>query len=94
MTAMPSADGDKMDLKQGHHDATRELSGPDEMEAVLGLDSALANYIPDTVAEKKMVRKVDLYMIPMLWWMCVLCYVDRNNIVSTTRRSLRLQDRN
>ncbi|KAF9891253.1 hypothetical protein FE257_004817 [Aspergillus nanangensis] len=45
-----------------------------------GLDLALHNYVPDTIEEKRLVRKVDLWMIPMLWWMCVLCYIDRNNI--------------
>lgn len=44
---------------------------------------AMANYVPGTKKEKLLVRKVDLIMIPMLWWMCVLAYVDRNNIVST-----------
>ncbi|KAL5342924.1 major facilitator superfamily domain-containing protein [Aspergillus crustosus] len=44
------------------------------------LEEAVASYVPDTDAEKRLVRKVDLYMMPTLWLMCVMAYVDRNNI--------------
>lgn len=44
---------------------------------------ALAQYVPESDAEKKLRRKVDLIMLPTLWIMCVLCYIDRNNIVSS-----------
>ncbi|KAK5705938.1 hypothetical protein LTR17_021229 [Elasticomyces elasticus] len=37
-------------------------------------------YVQDLAKEKKLLRKIDFIMIPMLWWMCVLAYVDRNNI--------------
>lgn len=47
------------------------------------LELALANYVPGTDLEKQLVRKVDWYMIPTLWGMCVLCFLNRNNIVST-----------
>ena len=43
---------------------------------------ALKNYVPDTEAEKKLVRKVDLIMIPTVWWMYILAVLDRSNIVS------------
>lgn len=52
---------------------------------------AIQNYTPNTAVEKKMLRKADLYQIPILWLMCVMAYVDRNNIVRShvaTRRSL------
>lgn len=71
-----------VDLKQGQtmlQDMTTTKSYESQENA---LDLALQNYIPDTDAEKKLVRKVDLFMVPMLWWMCILCYLDRNNIVS------------
>ncbi|KAL5333540.1 major facilitator superfamily domain-containing protein [Aspergillus crustosus] len=42
--------------------------------------AALREYTPNTDLEKRMIRKVDLYQLPMLWLMCVLAYVDRNNI--------------
>lgn len=43
---------------------------------------ALRNYVPGTEAEKKLVRKVDLFLMPTLWIMYILNYVDRTNIVS------------
>lgn len=42
---------------------------------------AIQKYTPNTAVEKKMRRKADLYQIPILWLMCVMAYVDRNNIV-------------
>jgi hypothetical protein len=47
-----------------------------------GFQERLRNYVPDTAEEKRLVRKVDMFMVPTLWFMCVLAYVDRNNIVS------------
>ncbi|KAI1781518.1 major facilitator superfamily domain-containing protein [Hypoxylon cercidicola] len=44
------------------------------------IQKALAEYQPGTPEEKKLLRKIDLYMIPCLWFMCILAYVDRNNI--------------
>ncbi|KAI9048381.1 hypothetical protein LZ554_007217 [Drepanopeziza brunnea f. sp. 'monogermtubi'] len=44
------------------------------------LQQAIRNYIPNTDAEKKLVRKIDLHLIPILWIMYVLNYVDRTNI--------------
>lgn len=53
------------------------LSEEDEEMAV-----ELSNYIPDTLEEKRLVRKVDFILLPCLWWMYVLAYLDRGNIVS------------
>lgn len=75
--------------EEAHHDAKQTPSikqvasntpGFDERDEQLEL--ALANYVPGTDLEKKLVRKVDWYMIPTLWAMCVLCFLNRNNIVS------------
>ncbi|KAL2823571.1 major facilitator superfamily domain-containing protein [Aspergillus cavernicola] len=44
------------------------------------IDALLADYVPNTELEKRLVKKVDMYMMPTLWLMCVLAYVDRNNI--------------
>jgi len=49
----------------------------------LELQLALRNYIPDTEAERKLVRKIDMRLIPTLWIMYVLNYIDRTNIVSS-----------
>ena len=43
--------------------------------------TALENYVPDTNEEKKLVRKIDWLLLPCLWWMYILAYLDRGNIV-------------
>ena len=48
------------------------------------LAEALRNYVPHTAEEKKLVRKIDAYLMPILWVMYILNYVDRTNIVSFT----------
>ncbi|KAI1440229.1 allantoate permease [Annulohypoxylon stygium] len=49
-------------------------------EEQLELERALQNYVPDTEAEKRLVRKLDWYMMPALWFMYILAYIDRQNI--------------
>lgn len=44
---------------------------------------ALRNYVPGTDLEKRLLRKLDLRLVPTLWLMCVLCFMDRSNIVRT-----------
>ncbi|KAK7528360.1 phthalate transporter [Phyllosticta citriasiana] len=44
------------------------------------LEEALRNYVPGTSEEKKLVWKVDLLLMPILWVMYILNYVDRTNI--------------
>lgn len=56
----------------------------DISEEELELEHALANYVPDTDVEKRLVRKMDLIMMPTLWFMYILAYIDRQNIVCTT----------
>lgn len=48
---------------------------------------AYDQYAPGTEAEKRLVRKIDLLLLPMLWLMCVMAYVDRNNIVCSNPHS-------
>lgn len=50
--------------------------------AELELQQALNNYVPNTEAEKKLRRKIDLHLMPILWIIYILNYVDRTNIVS------------
>lgn len=42
---------------------------------------ALRNYVPNSAEEKKLVRKIDMFLMPILWIMYILNYVDRTNIV-------------
>ncbi|KAH7148213.1 allantoate permease [Dactylonectria macrodidyma] len=44
------------------------------------LEIALANYVPGSDAEKRLVRKMDCIMMPALWLMYILAYIDRQNI--------------
>ncbi|WVQ82889.1 hypothetical protein IAT38_005025 [Cryptococcus sp. DSM 104549] len=37
-------------------------------------------YVPGTVEEKRLVRKIDRHLLPMLWLMYVFNYIDRTNI--------------
>lgn len=46
------------------------------------LTIALANYVPDTVEERHLVRNIDFTLLPCLCWMYVLACLDRGNIVS------------
>lgn len=48
----------------------------------LQLERALKDYEPDSDAEKRLVRKLDFFMMPTLWIMYILAYIDRQNIVS------------
>lgn len=40
-------------------------------------DSELEPYVPGTEEEKKLVRKIDLYILPCMWIMYLLSYMDR-----------------
>lgn len=46
------------------------------------LEEALRNYVPGSDAEKRLVRKLDMYLMPTVWFMYILAYIDRQNIVS------------
>ncbi|KAK1980079.1 major facilitator superfamily transporter [Colletotrichum cereale] len=49
-------------------------------EADAELAEALRNYVPGTREERQLVKKIDLFLMPMLWIMYILNYVDRTNI--------------
>ena len=44
--------------------------------------AALQSYVPGTVAEKRLVRKIDFILLPILWWMYILAHLDRSNIAN------------
>ncbi|KAH7026333.1 major facilitator superfamily domain-containing protein [Microdochium trichocladiopsis] len=58
-------------------------------------DSA-ARFEENTTAEKKLVRKIDLYLMPSIWFLYLLAYMDRSNIgnarVAGMSRDLGLSD--
>jgi hypothetical protein len=55
---------------QHDEDAYGDLPKPHQ----LGGDD---DYVPDTPEEKKLVRKIDLYLLPAIWGMYLLSYMDR-----------------
>ncbi|KGQ12572.1 putative transporter [Beauveria bassiana D1-5] len=44
----------------------------------------LRDFVPGSPEEKKLVCKIDLYLMPILWIKYVFNYIDRTNIVSST----------
>lgn len=60
----------------------REKEAPHTDHESSEVAEALRNYAPGSPAEKKLVKKIDLYLMPMIWVMYILNYIDRMNIVS------------
>lgn len=60
----------------------REKESPENQNISPEVAEALRNYVPGTPEEKKLVRKIDLFLMPMIWVMYILNYIDRMNIVS------------
>lgn len=73
-----TSEGESFNVAVGQYESLRGKYGFSGDELTL----VVRRYTPDTAIEKKMLRKVDLFQIPILWFMCVMAYIDRNNIVS------------
>lgn len=67
--------------KTHSYDVVREKMSP-VVSTEPELAEALRRYVPYSAEEKKLVRKIDLFLMPILWIMYILNYVDRTNIVS------------
>lgn len=52
----------------GHHEHSAGHNG--------GIDLSNYVYVPDSPEEKRLVRKIDLHLIPMLWFMYIMNYVS------------------
>lgn len=75
-----------VDTNTGRSDIEGETKVIDNLKVNLSehdleLENALQNYVPNSAAEKRLVRKLDMYMMPTLWIMYILAYIDRQNIV-------------
>ncbi|KAH7140321.1 major facilitator superfamily domain-containing protein [Dactylonectria estremocensis] len=57
---------------------------PEDLELAL----ALKNYVPDTPEERRLVRKIDMILLPCLWWMYILAYLDKGNIANANAAGL------
>ncbi len=44
------------------------------------IEAAAPEYVEGTPQEKRLVRKIDMHLIPILWAMYVFNYLDRTNI--------------
>lgn len=44
-------------------------------------------YVPGTDEEKRLVRKIDMYLLPTIWLMYLLSYMDRTKYVPYSIRS-------
>ncbi|KXJ89538.1 major facilitator superfamily domain-containing protein [Microdochium bolleyi] len=52
-----------------------------DVKAVKQREGSLgAVYVPNTEEEKRLVRKIDLYLLPCIWIMYLMSYLDRTNI--------------
>ncbi|KAK1996523.1 major facilitator superfamily transporter [Colletotrichum falcatum] len=67
-----------LEMKEDKHEHVVGSDGAAEADAELA--EALRNYVPGTQEEKQLVRKIDLFLMPILWIMYILNYVDRTNI--------------
>ncbi|KAL2803269.1 major facilitator superfamily domain-containing protein [Aspergillus granulosus] len=66
-------------MKDQHE--TSSMAEVEDIEGKSGLRrSVMPDYVPGTEEEKKLVRKIDLYILPMMWIMYLLSYMDRTNI--------------
>ncbi|KAK8054517.1 vitamin H transporter [Apiospora phragmitis] len=70
-----------MDIKQsdkasGEHE---EFVDSEKMKSPKAQDEYAEAYVPDTEEERKLVRKIDLYILPTMWIMYLLSYMDRTN---------------
>ncbi|KAK7224910.1 hypothetical protein V2G26_012913 [Clonostachys chloroleuca] len=65
---------DLVDVEYGN--AIKTNISAEEME----LQQALSDYVPGSDAEKRLVRKIDFIMMPAVWLMYILAYIDRQNI--------------
>ena len=63
---------------QHDEDAYVDLPKPHQLEAI-------DDYVPDTPEERKLVRKIDLYLLPAIWGMYLLSYMDRTKYVFSFR---------
>ncbi|KAI1855671.1 hypothetical protein JX265_006075 [Neoarthrinium moseri] len=67
-------------MENKYHGEHREVMGPELADDVKHQEALIDSYVPDTEEERKLVRKIDLYILPAMWLMYLLSYMDRTNI--------------
>ncbi|KAH7024769.1 major facilitator superfamily domain-containing protein [Microdochium trichocladiopsis] len=86
-TTYPETDVEAVASQPGVQDTVDKSAStmtPEEIEQA----AALASYVPNTAAEKRLVRKLDFVLLPCLWWMYILAYVDRGNVANANAAGL------
>ena len=59
-----------------------------EDRTVRANDRKIEQFEIDPVAEKKLLRKLDLRVVPVLWFLYMLAFLDRSNIGTSLRTPL------
>jgi glycosyltransferase involved in cell wall biosynthesis len=58
-----------------HKHEGAEVEEVDRLKSLNNVD--ISGYVPDTEEERKLVRKIDFYLLPTIWLMYLLSYMDR-----------------
>lgn len=61
---------DAHDKPSSDQDDEARIEGPKTV-------AAIDDYVPDTEEERKLVRKIDLFLLPAIWGMYLLSYMVR-----------------
>lgn len=69
-----AAIADKDYMSQHHEERVLDAEGQKTMANVA---PGLENYDPNSAEEKALVRKIDLFLLPTMWLMYLLSYMDR-----------------
>ncbi|BCS20356.1 uncharacterized protein APUU_20788A [Aspergillus puulaauensis] len=67
-------------MKDAHDTASMAEVEDIEGKPATTHEALAASYVPGTDEEKKLVRKIDLYLLPCIWIMYLLSYMDRTNV--------------
>lgn len=74
---------DNRDKPTSDHDDEAHIDLPKGQEDTTSTSSTF-EYVPDTEEERKLVRKIDLFLLPAIWGMYLLSYMVRTMLVLTS----------
>jgi hypothetical protein len=85
MSPRPSGDIETADVDESYVDNVEVVANANKPNPRKEAPAYVAGLTPEEreKAEKALVRKIDLRLLPMIIIMYILNYLDRNNIVST-----------
>lgn len=84
MSPRPAGDIETADVEKSYVDNVEVIANADKPNPQKEAPAYVASLSPEerVKAEKALVRKIDLRLLPMIIIMYILNYLDRNNIVS------------